>query len=128
MKALALHENFTPNEYILISIRNLDSDEDLDFFTNRYKDVLSLRFDDIKEQSSKGISYGHIMHLNRFIEKYKNMKFIIHCEWGISRSAAIGMHIERELLGVEYEDSKINEHWRYEPNPYMLEILKNPKL
>ena len=66
--------------------------------------------------------------------KNKDRVFLINCEAGVSRSAAIGLAIEyllrdKELYQKwEYFPSKILQHWRYTPNMTVFnKIIQNEK-
>lgn len=63
--------------------------------------------------------------LKDYILNNKDKKFIINCQVGVSRSAAIGIILENLLndnqIDIDLETNKILSHWRYSPNPIILE-------
>ena len=58
--------------------------------------------------------------IKEFIIKNRDKKFLIHCSAGISRSAAVGMAVEKLLCNVfTKEDSVFMKYERYEPNMFV---------
>ena len=64
-----------------------------------------------------------------FIMKNKNSEFLINCEAGVSRSAAVGLAIEYLLRDKgfypkwEQFPSKVLQHWRYQPNMNVFNMI-----
>lgn len=91
---------------------------------NQFKDSLSIQFYDIthNEANIKIISDEIAKKIKNFIIKHKNDNFIVHCDAGQSRSAAVGLAIYYIIVfnenRYEFQISKnpIKEHPRYSPN------------
>jgi len=91
---------------------------------NKFKDNLSIQFWDIEEAigNYKPISLVLAKQIKDFILKHKNNNFVIHCEAGISRSAAVGLAVEllcdfkNDTYLYSKSESEIKNHPRYYPN------------
>lgn len=98
---------------------------------NQFQDSLSIQFWDIEEEicQYKPIKEEEAKTIKDFINKHKDKSFIIHCEAGISRSAAVGMAV---ILGCECNWDKylfstspnpITNHHRYHPNWTVFDMI-----
>lgn len=98
------------------------SDPDKNNISIKAKNKLSLKFSDIEEAIEKEILFNELiaMEIINFITLHKDKKFIINCEAGISRSAAVGLFIEKILL----KEMNINKHIRFEPNMFVFNLLE----
>jgi len=85
-----LDYRYTKN-MVLISIQNPDDKEDLGKYYNHFKKVLNLKFYDITENISsyKAISKEQAKQIRDFILDNKDETFVVHCEFGQSRSALL---------------------------------------
>lgn len=142
-------DSICDNNYVVISVSTVESglepicDKHPDFDTefemiglleehlsNKMKAFLTLNFlDTIPSKFETGSIYLDYLftedHANKvalFVEKHKELDFIIHCTAGISRSAAIADYVsivkeEHELLWRRY-GSKIK------PNVWVQSLLK----
>lgn len=104
---------------IIISIT--DPDKLLNNFaaTAKIIDVCRLQFDDVDRETKRGaetlMSFDDAMKIKRFVERYKNRvnTIVVHCEAGISRSAAVAAAIGKYLNG---DDSFVFDNPKYYPN------------
>ena len=98
-------------------------------------DLLQLEFTDIRTERSeeylkehsteiREISKSQILEIEKFIIKNKDTKFIISCDAGISRSAAVGVFLEK-ILNNNKDIKLIKEHHRYSPNTILLQKFDN---
>lgn len=92
---------------------------------NHFKDKLQISFYDVEEEWTdkiKPLTDSQGKEIYDFILKNKNIKFLINCEAGISRSAGVGLAIEYlfrdKFLYPKWEHfpSKVLQHKRYIPN------------
>lgn len=112
---------FTPNDFKPIFYEGKN---------NIVKDVLYLSFNDIEGDIVTG--KGTIMFkepkqedfngLKDFVDKYKNLDIIVHCDAGISRSSAVAIAIHRYL---KKDESWIWDSKSYFPNRKVLELCMN---
>ena len=113
---------------VLISITDPNNDLLSNDILNQFKDSLCVQFWDIEEQigNYEPINDEITLKILNFIEKHKTNNFIIHCEAGISRSAAIGLaifyicqfkHIDKDVF--LNNDNPLKEHIRYYPNMFV---------
>ncbi len=98
------------------------SDPDKNNISIQAKNKLSLKFSDIEENTNKEILFNEEIakEIIDFIKLHKDKKFIINCEAGISRSAAVGLFIEKILLN----EMSVNKHIRFEPNMFVFNLLE----
>ena len=99
------------------------ADPDKEIINMEAKNKLCLKFSDIEEETDNEILFNEKLakEIIDFIIKNKDKKFVVNCEAGISRSAAIGMFIE-EFLNNE---TTIDKHIRFEPNMFIFNTLKS---
>ena len=85
----------------------------------------NLSLNEKEELSKLEIQNKDFEILKDYILNNKDKKFIINCQVGVSRSAAIGIILENLLndnqIDINLEIDKILSHWRYSPNPIILE-------
>lgn len=85
----------------------------------------NLSLNEKEELSKLEIQNKDFEILKDYILNNKDKKFIINCQVGVSRSAAIGIILENLLndnqIDIDLEINKILSHWRYSPNPIILE-------
>lgn len=85
----------------------------------------NLSLNEKEELSKLEIQNKDFEILKDYILNNKDKKFIINCQVGVSRSAAIGIILENLLndnqIDIDLETNKILSHWRYSPNPIILE-------
>jgi predicted protein tyrosine phosphatase len=127
----AIYQNVIDKEnLVLISIGEPGREETIltSDFVKDFKDVLQVEFWDIEEDFSeyKIIADEQAKLIQDFIIKNKDNRFIINCQAGISRSAAVGKAIECiKFFGIGEEakynyltsfNSEISAHSRYCPN------------
>ncbi len=88
------------SDIVLISIETPDRvyRED-DLHREKWKDSLVVQFHDIdrEEDGLTAINTDHAQEIVDFILKHNGEEFIIHCDAGISRSAAVGLFMESRL-------------------------------
>lgn len=119
------------NNTILISLTDPKSKLLDNSISNNFKDTISLQFSDVEEDFCNYIKMSNSQgkELLDFILKHKKDNFLIHCEYGKSRSAAVGMAIDCILnfngnkKDYSLEPSKILNHPRYAPNMYIYNKL-----
>ena len=127
----AIHQNIIDKEnLVLISIGEPGREDTIltSEYIKYFKDVLQLEFWDIEEDFGdyKIITDEQAKTLQDFIIKNKENRFIINCQAGKSRSAAVGKAIEQlKFFGIGEEakynyktsfNSEISAHSRYCPN------------
>lgn len=108
----ALQENI-----VIISITDMFS-EIPDFATNeRIKGVLKLQFNDVEGWEDGHISSNDSNKIIDFVEKFVGAieKIVVHCEYGISRSAGICAAI---MLILNENDDYVLENPYFCPNIY----------
>jgi len=87
-------------------------------------DILELQFNDMINEFPNGMTEAHAQLIVDFAKKHYNcvQRFIIHCEYGQSRSAGITValceHFERTDNGIPKDE-------RYIPNWYCHRLVKN---
>ncbi|EHN58126.1 hypothetical protein [Oenococcus kitaharae] len=98
-----------------------------------YLDSLSMAFFDertlFEDQINRSYGTGSNMFSEKdkrlvddFVDKYQDKYFVIHCEEGKSRSAAIGYYILKKL-GCTKELNQKKESGRFDPNPQVYGLL-----
>lgn len=116
----------------IIRIHNIN---DIKWYPNQENEKLILFFNDYKMhnlsffQKIKGLIGMKTSYLNKidalkiieYIKKNKEKDFIIHCEYGRSRSVAIALFL-REFLGYKITNKEENELLKY--NDWVLYLLK----
>lgn len=98
---------------------------------NHFKDTLKLKFWDLEEDFNnyKILAEVQAKTIYDFIIKNRDSEFLINCEAGISRSAAVGLAIEYLLRDKnlypkwEHFPSKVLQHWRYQPNMTVFNMI-----
>jgi len=98
---------------------------------NKFKDNLSIQFWDIEEQigNYKPISIEQAKVIKDFVIKNKDNNFIVHCEAGMSRSAAVGLFIyyiiehNEDRYSFQTSPNPIKEHQRYHPNWAVFDVI-----
>lgn len=114
----------SPFNTVLISIT--DPGTETPFFKTQFEDKLELKFHDIEEES-KGFqlfSVEEALEILDFAIEHKNSRFVIHCEAGISRSAAVAVCLEN-IFGLEVGEVSIAETIRFRPNLFMLDTFND---
>lgn len=119
---IELSHEFYPKDLCFITI----SDPSKEFIDvgEYFKDKLELKFWDIEEPFANYdiITDNQAREIREFILKNKDEHFLINCEAGVSRSAAIGLAVEYLTRDLELYPEwiqfprKILQHWRYTPN------------
>lgn len=109
----------------VVAIRIGDNKPINDSASKRYLDVLSLAFfdewvyeeelDRTKAAGSNHLTLDDKIEIDNFIKKYEDKHFVIHCEQGVSRSAAVGYSILKNLGYTEELEAK-KETSLYRPN------------
>lgn len=128
-----------PNEEdhnIMIRITDPTSDFKKLTYQSRYKEILELKFHDFTEEQAKRIKDDSLILFDNkqaqeilsFYQKHENADFLlIHCDAGISRSAAVALSIVLER-GNQKGEQYIWDN--YIPNVYvankMLSLFKKP--
>lgn len=118
-----------PNDLCFITISDPDK-ENIDD-KGHFLDILKLKFWDIEEEIGRFMPINLIQakEIYDFIMKNKNSEFLINCEAGVSRSAAVGLAIEYLLRDKgfypkwEQFPSKVLQHWRYQPNMTVFNMI-----
>ena len=124
LKVLVKKDYVYTKDMILISIQNPDDKEDLSKYHNHFKKTLHLKFYDLVEEfgSYKTISEEQANQIKNFILENKEETFVVHCEYGQSRSSAIGLAIEC-IHGLNIEESVLKTHWRYDFNEFIFDKI-----
>jgi len=128
MKTFTKLEPVETKNLVLISIQDPNDDENLDEYHSKFKDVLSVKFWDIRESYIEGSKTFNIIsdktsnEIREFINNNLDEKFFIHCQAGVSRSASIGLVIEY-LKGLDIDNSEIKSHWRYDYNEVVFDKI-----
>ena len=118
-----------PKDLCFITISDPDK-ENIDD-KGHFLDTLKLKFWDIEEEIGRftPINLTQAKEIYDFIMKNKYSEFLINCEAGVSRSAAIGLAIEYLLRDKgfypkwEQFPSKVLQHWRYQPNMTVFNMI-----
>lgn len=121
------------NKEDVVAIRIGDTPPIKDTATKRYSEVLSLGFYDIAEFKedidrktpigSNRLTEKDKIIVDQFIDKNSDKSFVLHCEQGISRSAAFGFYV-LERLGYEEELLELKQSGLYIPNIEVYGMLK----
>ena len=132
MVMAAFHKGrYNPKDYTLISIQNPEDEVNLKVKQKKFKDCLSIKFNDVKEPIENlgkmiyPISDEEVKIIVDFILNHKNDKFFIHCAYGVSRSAGVGQALECILNyrgnfdALCRDGDPIEEHYRYTPNTFV---------
>lgn len=109
-----------PKDTVLISIRDIGEVVD-PAITWTYEDVLKLNFEDVvvsHDKNSPGVLDAR--KIADFIQKWWGKNIIVHCEMGVSRSAAVVEVLER--LGWK------NIHPAHNPPEHRSTAMANPLL
>ncbi|MCI1921534.1 MAG: hypothetical protein LKJ22_06345 [Liquorilactobacillus nagelii] len=116
----------------LVAIRIGDQAPIRDTASKRYADTLSLAFydewdydDQIDRNTPAGsnrLTEKDKQIIDDFIDKYADKYFVVHCEQGISRSAAVGYYILKKL-GYTAELNQKKASSLYQPNIEVYGIL-----
>jgi predicted protein tyrosine phosphatase len=115
-------ENYEcPYEHVLISITDPKQDELNCPDNDLRKDILRLSFHDVQENlgSYRKMSLEEAKQVVEFYLKHKDIGYyVIHCEAGVSRSAAIGAAIT-----ILEGDNPLRFWARHYPNGYMISAI-----
>lgn len=133
LSSILFTESDDLNNYCIISIAEPFQKQAKTSLKINCKDLIQLEFTDIRKElndefleehkdSIKIISNEDIEDITQFIFKNKGNKFIINCDAGISRSAAIGVYLEH-LIGDGNNIEDIKSHKRYSANPIIIKKL-----
>ena len=129
------HVDFS--DTVLISIKDPGSDVDFSEVHKRFKKHIALEFWDIEEDigvKANGFQVKPIVSkqaedIVRFILENKDEKFMIHCIAGQSRSAGVALALDAILNFNGNLKSRalvpciISQHFRYDPNPKVVEMI-----
>lgn len=89
---------------------------------NKYKEIYKYGFEDLPYESSYSISKEEAISLIKNLEENKDKKeIIIHCDYGQSRSPAVGIAYSYILFGEDKYNLK-EEYPDY--NRYVVEMIK----
>ena len=120
------------NKEDVVAIRIGDTAPIKDTASKRYAAMLPLSFYDIWEYEedidrntpvgSNRLTAKDKDIIDRFIDENKDKSFVLHCEQGISRSAAVGYYVLKRL-GYEEELTELQESGLYTPNPEVYGVL-----
>lgn len=118
---------FTPDveKENIVAIRIGDNAPKRDSASKRYADTLALDFFDNETYIEKldrnagpgtnAVSEQDKREIDEFVTKYADKYFVIHCDAGRSRSAAVGFYILKKLgCTAELNEKKLS--YRYSPN------------
>jgi len=119
----------------LISIHDPDRMVHPDIKLEGFADVLQIQFWDIEEAfgNYKPITKEQGKIIRDFIEANKDLRFLVHCAAGQSRSAGVGMAIEcivnfdGNIYNYQTGDSDIKKHPRYSPNYVVFDKIMGEK-
>ncbi len=100
----------------IVSIRISDHKPKVDIADKRYSDTLYLEFYDLETpiedldrrtpDGSNRINDKDKAAVDAFIDKHRDKTFVVHCEQGRSRSAAVGYYILMKLNETRELDFK----------------------
>lgn len=118
---------------VLISITDPDRDLISEDILSKFKSHLSIQFWDIEKDLEinkyKSIEIDEARTIKEYIMNHKNDNFIVHCEAGMSRSAAVGLaifylieHNEDRYL-FQTSPNPIKAHRRYHPNWTVFDMI-----
>jgi predicted protein tyrosine phosphatase len=119
-------------DLVLISIQDPDDKVDLSFTHSKFKEVLHIKFWDVEYALAnyEPINDDQAKEIITFILDNLDSKFVVHCEAGISRSAAVGVVIDcinlfrGSLKNMEkVGNNPILNHRRYAPNALVIKKL-----
>lgn len=115
------------NGTVLIALHDPSHNFHPDSKIKGFDDVLQMKFWDIEEEfgNYKPITQEQADEIREFILRNEDKQFLIHCHAGISRSAGVGVAVERLLDNIRWENSEINWHTRYTPNKVVFEKITN---
>lgn len=98
-----------PENTAVISICNVDTDENDHFFSNGTPNVLNVKFDDVSEEEDGNfIDNNTAESIVDFIDNHIGCNFYIHCYAGRSRSQAVARYIMDMYPNIEWETRKSN--------------------
>lgn len=110
------------NEHTFISGKYIKASLCLEFCDVTYHEVKKNKEFSVFQESL--FSWEQARQVIDFLKKYIDFPLVVNCLAGISRSSAIGK-IACQLKGID--DSWIRLP-RYNPNPYVLQLLQNQVL
>lgn len=119
-EALDIKDNYDA----VISIESPLSSEVLRFHTVPHPDHLVLRFEDV-DLPHNDIALPDPVHVKKVLEfgrRYRDRKLLIHCQDGLSCSAAIALGLIADAFGQGLEEEAIRELLRMQPDA-MLNLL-----
>ena len=104
----------------------------------KYIKIHTFKFEDVESSRNHGMKKAQAIRMWKIIDKAfdEDKDILIHCESGMSRSAAIGVAIGKKygvpVLFSEYSDTVIhfekNESYaRIKPNAHCLRCMKYPR-
>jgi predicted protein tyrosine phosphatase len=111
----------------IISVTDTGSERNSFYPAKWITDILELQFLDVEQERNGGITREQAAMIADFVFKVRKKvdRFIVHCEYGQSRSAGIAAAISQYL---ERHDSGIFVNRRYHPNRtcyhYVLDALR----
>lgn len=118
------------NNKAIIRIHNYT---DKDWYDSKYPNGIELFFEDVDtlsfiekmkaqyfEKNMTCFTKTQALELLSFIKKNKGKDFIIHCQYGKSRSVSVGLFIEKNFKGsiINREPQELKT-----PNQWVLELL-----
>ena len=111
----------------IVSICNTDKSM-IHWFADKHNNVLNLDFDDVlftdEEAGIFALNDEQAKILVDFFEEHKDVQnFIVHCEAGISRSAAVAVCFVDFLHMNGKKDITLHKNYAFSPNPLVERLL-----
>ena len=130
---LSFHDSWNDNsidavhDTAIVSICNSD-DSMSHWFNSNHKNVLNLDFDDTtfddEELGIHSINEEQAKSIVDFFETHKDVaNFVVHCEAGISRSAAVAICFVDFLHMNDVKDITLHENYSFHPNPKVERLI-----
>lgn len=115
------------------AIIRIHNNKDKEWYNSKYPNGIELFFEDVDtlsfiekikaqyfEKNMPCFTKSQALDLLNFIKKNKGRDFIIHCQYGKSRSVSVGLFIEKNFKGTII--NRIPEELKT-PNQWVLELL-----
>ena len=120
---------------VIISITDPDREPISNNILSQFKDSLSIQFWDVEEGIGRiqPINEEQAKEVREFIIRNKDNNFVIHCEAGMSRSAAVGLSVilvsehNFDRYAFATSPNAIKEHHRYHPNWFVFDMIVGDK-
>ena len=113
------------DDIAIISICNSDGSM-VHWFKEDHKNVMNLDFDDVEYDSKDNyaMTQDQAKQIVDFYEQHINVKyFIVHCEAGISRSAAVATCFIDFLHSNGIRGHTLHENFSYCPNAHVVRLI-----